>query len=113
MDWFKCLFCVESLKDSELICAASCEHFIHEWCLATMRSMGERHCKICEKDIVVHSVFKEFDLGRAIQVAGIPLMIKMLDEIIKLHNVGFHLIICFLTIISNVLGSLAKLTPVN
>lgn len=91
MDWFKCLFCVESLKDSELICAASCDHFVHEWCLATMRSMGERHCKICEKDIVVHSVFKEFDLGRAIQVAGIPVMIKMLEEIIKLMWVATQL----------------------
>lgn len=84
MDWFKCLFCLDVLKDSDLVCAASCDHFIHEWCVATMKSIDDRRCKICERNTVVHSVFKEFDLERAIQVTGVPLMIKKLEEIVDL-----------------------------
>lgn len=84
MDWFKCLFCLEVLKDSDLVCAASCDHFIHEWCVATMKSINERRCKLCKEDTVVQSVFKEFDLERAIHVAGIPKMIRKLEEIIDL-----------------------------
>lgn len=84
MDWFKCLFCLEQLKDTELVCAASCDHFIHEWCVATMKSIDDRRCKLCNKNIVVHSVFKEFDLERAIQIAGVPLIIQKLNEILNL-----------------------------
>jgi hypothetical protein len=84
MDWFKCLFCVEQLKDSHLVCAASCDHYIHEWCVEAMKAMGDRHCKICNKMIVVHSVFREFDLERAVQVMGIPMIIQKLDDIVGL-----------------------------
>ena len=84
MDWFKCLFCLELLKDNELVCAASCDHFIHEWCVATMKSIDDRLCKLCEKNTVVHSVFKEFDLERAIQIAGVPLIIQKLNEVLLL-----------------------------
>jgi hypothetical protein len=84
MDWFKCLFCLDILKDSELVCAANCDHYIHEWCVVAMKEMGERHCKICKKNIIVHSVFKEFDLERAVQIRGVPLMIQKLDELIGL-----------------------------
>lgn len=84
MDWFKCLFCLEQLKDTELVCAASCDHFIHEWCVATMKSIDDRGCKMCAKNIVVHSFFKEFDLEREIQVVGVPMIIHKLEEIINL-----------------------------
>lgn len=84
MDWFKCLFCLKLLKDSDLVCAASCDHSIHEWCVATMKSIDDHRCKICGKITIVHLVFKEFDLERAIQVTGVPLMIKKLDEIVDL-----------------------------
>lgn len=84
MDWFKCLFCLEQLKDADLICAASCDHSIHEWCVETMKVMEDRQCKICERNIIVHAVFKEFDLERAVQVKGLPMMIQKLDDIIGL-----------------------------
>lgn len=84
MDWFKCLFCLDQLKDSELVCAASCGHFIHEWCVATMKSIDDRRFKICNKNTAVHSVFKEFDLARAVQTAGVPMIIQKLDDVINL-----------------------------
>ena len=84
MDWFKCLFCLQQIKDSELVCAASCDHFIHEWCVETMKSMEDRCCKICEKNTVVYSVYKEFDLARGVQVMGIPIVIDKLSEIAEL-----------------------------
>lgn len=49
-----------------------------------MKSINERRCKLCDKNIAVHSVFKEFDLERAIQVVGIPKMIDKLSEIIAI-----------------------------
>lgn len=84
MDWFKCLFCLQEIKDRDLICEASCDHLIHEWCVATMKSIEERRCKLCARNTIVHSVFKEFDQERAVQIAGVPLMIKKLDEIVEL-----------------------------
>lgn len=84
MDWFKCLFCLDQLKDTNLVCAASCNHVVHEWCVETMKSMDDRLCKLCQKNTIVHSVFKEFDLERAVQVAGVPMMIQKLDDIIGL-----------------------------
>lgn len=84
MDWFKCLFCLEALKDSELVCAASCDHYIHEWCVPTMKAIEDRRCKVCNRNTVVHSVFKEFDLEKAVQVAGVPIMIQKLNEVIDL-----------------------------
>lgn len=84
MDWFKCLFCLEQLKDSDLICNASCDHFIHEWCVEAMKAIEDRQCKLCEKNIMVQSVFREFDLERAVQVKGLPMMIQKLDNIIEL-----------------------------
>lgn len=84
MDWFKCLFCSEAIKDADLVCEASCDHYIHEWCVATMKSIGDRNCKICDRNTAVHSIFKEFDLERAIQVRGVPAMIGKLNEIIDL-----------------------------
>jgi hypothetical protein len=49
-----------------------------------MNSMDDHQCKICEKNILVHLVYKEFDLERAVQVKGVPMMINKLDEITKL-----------------------------
>lgn len=49
-----------------------------------MKSIDDRRCKLCEKNTVVYSVFKEFDLERAIQVTGVPLMIKKLEQIVDL-----------------------------
>lgn len=84
------MFCVECLKDGDLICTASCDHFIHEWCVGTMKSIDDRRCKICAKNIVVYSVYKEFDLERAIQTVGVPLMIQKLDEVIKLMSGNYQ-----------------------
>lgn len=84
MDWFKCLFCLDQLKDSELVCSASCDHFIHEWCVEAMKEIRDHHCKLCQKNIIVHSVFKEFDLERSVQIQGVPVMIQKLDELIGL-----------------------------
>lgn len=86
MDWFKCLFCLDLIKDGDLVCVASCDHWIHEWCVDTMKSMDDRRCKICSRNIVVFSVYKEFDLARATQTVGVPMMIQKLDEVILLMS---------------------------
>lgn len=65
----------------DLVCAASCDHVIHEWCVETMNTIEDRRCKICEKNVLVHLVFKEFDLERAVQMMGVPIIIKKLEEI--------------------------------
>lgn len=90
MDWFKCLYCLDPIKDGDLVCIASCDHQIHEWCVLKMKSLDERKCKIHNRDVIVHSVFKEFNIEREIQIVGVPMMIQKLDEITKLMSENYQ-----------------------
>ncbi|KAG5667245.1 hypothetical protein PVAND_015235 [Polypedilum vanderplanki] len=81
---FKCLFCQNEIKDGDLVCTSSCEHFIHEWCIDLMKSSNEHRCRLCHNFIAVYSQFLEFDLSKAVTIKGVNSIVQKLDEIIKI-----------------------------
>lgn len=83
METYRCLHCLKPLKDHELVCSASCDHYIHEWCLdaTNAHAYHYQHCAIHDKKVLIHLVFKEFDHVRILQIDSIPLIVKKLDEI--------------------------------
>lgn len=86
MNRYQCLHCLKPLKDKELVCVASCEHYIHEWCIEISNSHAHllSNCKICDKKVLIHLVFKEYDLVRMLQMDSYPMMLDKLDEISEL-----------------------------
>lgn len=82
-DRYQCLSCLKLLKDHELVCNASCGHIIHEWCVEVSNSLAHLkvRCRICEKDVIVHLIFRELDLVRMMQIDSIPMIVKSLKEI--------------------------------
>ncbi|KAL7025920.1 hypothetical protein ACKWTF_013702 [Chironomus riparius] len=81
---FKCLFCQQSILDGDLVCATKCEHFIHDYCIDEMKSLGDHVCKNCNKITAVIDVYKEFDKAKATTIDGMTIIVDKLNELIGL-----------------------------